>query len=536
MVNVLLNISYIASVCTLFYSIAWLLIKGNKNKITYSFISCQVCIILWCTSQILMSFAKTTNQLFATYIVCYAGITFLGATWLLFSLFYCEINLSKKYWAFLYLVPIINFLVLITNNYNHLFYNKFGIEGIIYGPFFYVNVFYTYACVTIGAIFIYISFKKNVMSNTQVFSLLLAVLIPLTINVLYITGYINSSFDITPPAFSLSSILMLYATYRYNFLNVNAIAFEKAFMEISEGIIIYNKSKKITYSNKTVRSFIPCWDKVDKIYEYITQFDANFKNNNTDSFVETTIQVGVKNINIKQYNNFDKRDNLIATTLMFSDVSKYYELLRRTKELAISTNELAIEKERNTIAQTVHDTTGHTLTKIQSLTKLATIEYSNNQPDHIEEYLSEASKLARDGIKELRYSINNLKQQISYELISVAISQLADSIKGLTIDVCIQGEDSKKYSHLAMVIYESVREAITNCLKYADATKMDIIIKFRENELSVYVFDNGKGCNCIVDGNGITGIKKRIASVGGTVNVASSEENGFQITIKVPVE
>ena len=72
-------------------------------------------------------------------------------------------------------------------------------------------------------------------------------------------------------------------------------------------------------------------------------------------------------------------------------------------------------------------------------------------------------------------------------------------------------------------------------MKYANCTHMDVIIKFHEESIDMYVFDNGEGCEVISSGNGITGIKNRINALGGTVNVMSQKGEGFRIVIKIPV-
>ena len=78
----------------------------------------------------------------------------------------------------------------------------------------------------------------------------------------------------------------------------------------------------------------------------------------------------------------------------------------------------------------------------------------------------------------------------------------------------IQGEDRQEYSHLSPVVYDCLREAITNCHKYAHATHMDVILKFGADSLSLYMFDNGKGCLHIEEGNGIRGIRQRTEQAG----------------------
>ena len=83
-------------------------------------------------------------------------------------------------------------------------------------------------------------------------------------------------------------------------------------------------------------------------------------------------------IRVKQYVRKEKNGNLAAGTFLLTDVGEYYERLRQSRELAVSAQRLAIEQERNRIAQEVHDTTGHTLTMIQSLLRLARVEWEKN--------------------------------------------------------------------------------------------------------------------------------------------------------------
>ncbi len=537
MLTIVLNLTYGISVIVLLYSMIWLLVMGNKNNVTYTFIISQLLIVLWCSSQLLSYLAHTRGQLFFSYGVGYLGICFIGATWLLFSLYCSEIIVKKAFVIGIYIIPCIHFIALMTNSWHHLFYKFFDLEKIVYGPLFYTDVIYTYLCVAVSLYIIYKSFIRNKEKIAMGWYIFGAVLIPVSLNSLYLTNVIDTNFDTTPLAFSVSSILMLLVTYKYNFLNVNSIAFDRAFVDVSEGVLIYNKVGKITYINKAVERFfaISSKDSIWTFYHWIREYDDRIEEETTSIMYENLIEVDGKTYNIKRYNHFDKKDKIVATTLMFTDMSKYYELLNRTKELAVSNQQLAIEKERNRIAQEVHDTIGHTLTMIQSLTKLTLIECEKKETKNLINYLTQAQQLSSDGIKELRCSINNMKQERGYELVSQGIYQLAESIKSIEVEVCIHGEDGEKYSHLSGIIYESLREAITNAMKYANCTHMDVIIKFHEESIDMYVFDNGEGCEVISSGNGITGIKNRINALGGTVNVMSQKGEGFRIVIKIPV-
>ena len=64
---------------------------------------------------------------------------------------------------------------------------------------------------------------------------------------------------------------------------------------------------------------------------------------------------------------------------------------------------------------------------------------------------------------------------------------------------------------------------------------MDVILKFMEGSLGLYIFDNGRGCGEIREGNGIRGIRERVEKNGGQVRFLSAPGEGFQISLRFPV-
>ena len=224
----------------------------------------------------------------------------------------------------------------------------------------------------------------------------------------------------------------------------------------------------------------------------------------------------------------------ISIVLIMLAVWKY-RFMNLRKELAITNEKLLLERERNRIAQQVHDTAGHTLTMIQSYMKLAEVATDQEKLGEVKTYLAEARTLTGQGIRELRESINMLRQSAEYELVTQGIMQLAGQVKEIPVEVTVQGEDSERYSHLSKPIYDTVRECITNTLKYAGATKMDIIIRFRKNSVEVMVADNGAGCDGVDENNGIRGIRERIREAGGTVSFTTAKGEGFLTRVRIPV-
>lgn len=546
MLDIALRTAYLSAIGLSLYTSGWLLMKADKNKTTGALAACQLLIIIWCIPQLFSALPMTKGMKYLAYGISYVGISFIGPAWLEFAFLYSRRKLGHLFESCLFGISAVNYSVLLTNEYHHLFYIQFDVSQVRYGPFFYIHMVYTYACVLGGMAVVLMTFKKNRVAFSHIAVILLAAAAPLCFNLLYMTGLVRAGFDLTPPAFSLTSILMLLAVFRYDFLDVNTMAFDKIFDSISEGVIVYNRRGKITYSNGAAGEWFGV-QAGDEIGGVRTLLDENgVRLDQQDQVFTLHDGSGNRKLEVRQYIYKDKKGDMIAGTIMFTDVGRYYQLLEQGRELSVSNQKLAIEQERNRIAQEVHDTAGHTLTMINSLLKLIRIEYTavmkgktvqggnREKAGHIEEYLAQAQELAGSGIRELRCSINNLRQSASYGLITQGVYQLAGSVREFEVEVEIQGEDRQEYSHLSPVVYECLREAVTNCLKYAGATHMDLILKFADGCLNVYVFDNGKGCKDITAGNGIRGIRQRVEEAGGTVRFISEDGEGFQMYIRLP--
>ncbi len=224
----------------------------------------------------------------------------------------------------------------------------------------------------------------------------------------------------------------------------------------------------------------------------------------------------------------------IAVFLVYRATFKY-RFLDLERQLQITNEKLLLETERNRIAQQVHDTAGHTLTMIQSYMKLAENSVENDNKGEALEYIQGARKLTTKGIRELRESINMLREESEYALITQGVMHLANQVKDINVEVTVKGEDSEKYSHLTKVVYDSVRESITNSLKYSQAQKLDIILTFKEKSIQLMIVDDGVGCAAIDENNGIQGIRERVEKANGTVRFVTAPNQGFLTRVELPI-
>jgi len=538
MINILIRILYLAAIGFSVYTSGWLLLKANRNGTTGALAACQLLVIIWCVPPLFAAIPATKGMKYLAYSISYVGISFIGPAWLEFSFRYCAKQIGWPGRALLFGISALNYAMFLCNDSLHLFYREFTMEQVVYGPVFYFHMLYTYLCVISGIAVVMSEFVRKRVTALPLVLISLSAAIPLAFNLLYLSRAVESNFDLTPPVFSLSSLLMLLAVFRYDFLDINAMAFGQIFASISEGVIIYNRRGRITYCNQAAAR----WMRIAEgdFFETLKQQVAQ---------PELSLEDGTR-LRVRQYINQDRNGHRTAGTVILTDVTEYYELLRKNGELEQFRMNLAVEQERNRIAQEVHDTTGHTLTMIQSLLRLMRAETEaarekmdekplpeNPQPSEspMYQYLAQAQDLAAGGIRELRCAINEMRRGGSAMTVTQGIRQLAAGVHEMEMEVEIQGEDSEDYTSLAPVVYACFREAITNALKYAGASRMDVIVKFDPARLSLYIFDNGQGCADIQENNGLRGIRERALAFGGTVRVMSAEGEGFQIVLELPV-
>lgn len=547
MFDILLNITYLAAIALSLYSVIWLLLKADRNRTVCAFIACQLFIVIWCVPQLFLGFVGSREGLYTAYAVSYVGICFIGPAWLVFALWYGEKRLPRWGMVLVWALPAVLYAVLLTNEVHHLFYREFEVGNVVYGPVFLLHVVFTYACVVAGMAAVAGNFRKYKVRALHIAMILVSAAVPLLFNLLHISGAVRTGFDLTPPAFSVSSLIMLLAVYRYDFLDVNSLAFGQILAELPEAVLVYNERSRITCANAAAQAWfgVKKGDEMERFEAAVsgmerleegTEGRAEEGRIPPEAEKRLLVKSGDRRLEIRRQTSLDRSGRFQAGTVLAADVSRYYELLDRERELAVQGGRLAIEQERNRIAQEVHDTTGHTLTMINSLLKLVRIGGKDGDEAELNAYLLQAEELAAGGIRELRCSINNLRAMTSGGLVSQGVRQLAESIREFQVEVTVQGADSPRYSPLSPVVLQCFKEALTNCMKYAGATHVDAILKFSGDSLTFYIFDNGRGCGQIRRGNGLEGIYRRVEAAGGQVRVASEEGAGFRITIRLPVE
>lgn len=227
---------------------------------------------------------------------------------------------------------------------------------------------------------------------------------------------------------------------------------------------------------------------------------------------------------------------------------KEEQLSKKNAQLIVARDEqiyAAQLAERNRIAREIHDNVGHMLSRailqMGALLSIYKDEPIHGQLEGVRETLDGAMNNIRSSVHDLHDESIDVKAQI----ISMA-KPLEEKYKvNLDIDINEDMERQIKY-----VIIGVVKEAISNIMKYSLNTNVDIKLIWHPSMYQLIIHDynsvsenDKKGMMAVSADNskyiqagtgmGLEGIRNRVESVGGIVNIMDND--GFKIFITIPI-
>ncbi|WP_433773275.1 sensor histidine kinase [Bacillus wiedmannii] len=219
---------------------------------------------------------------------------------------------------------------------------------------------------------------------------------------------------------------------------------------------------------------------------------------------------------------------------MRKDMQRLTKSLHENKEYIRQSEYTFKLEERNRLSQEIHDKIGHSMTgaliQMEAAKRLMEIDKEKSA-----ELLQNAIHISKDGIESIRVTLKNMKpptEQIGIHRMKLFIEEFAGK-HDVNIPFVYKGNLDMISPIQWKIIGENVTEALTNAMKYADATVISIDIHVLNKVVKVQVKDNGKGAVLVKKGLGIMGMEERTASVNGKIIVDGT--SGFSVTMLLPM-
>jgi two-component system NarL family sensor kinase len=221
--------------------------------------------------------------------------------------------------------------------------------------------------------------------------------------------------------------------------------------------------------------------------------------------------------------------------IYFKDI----ERLKTSHENALLHSQLEIQEQTfQNISREIHDNIGQKLTLAKLHLNTLNYNYSEktilqvaDSVNMISEAINDLSDISRSMSSEIILS-NGLIKALEFESAQLEKSGL------YTIRVNTTGSTVFLNSNTELVLFRIAQEALSNIIKHAQATKINIHLNYAISLFTLEITDNGKGFNKenILPGTGLQNIKKRAAMLNGSIKVNSVQDTGTRIKIEVPLK
>ncbi len=227
-----------------------------------------------------------------------------------------------------------------------------------------------------------------------------------------------------------------------------------------------------------------------------------------------------------------------------AEVLSPYEMANRGFQEAVAAlrrmNE-TLEEEIKRIAYAVHDEAGQLLVAVH----LALSNLERQSPAQLKNDFESVNTMLKQVETQLRQYSHELRPTILDDLGLVpALHFLASAISARSaLPIRISAPVKARLAPaVEIALYRVLQEALNNVVKHAHATSVSIDIVHQSNLLVCKVQDDGIGFNPALaqkagrrTGLGLTSMRERVNSVGGTLDFDSSSGRGTSIVIRVPI-
>ncbi|MFE9634443.1 sensor histidine kinase [Streptomyces sp. NPDC006463] len=199
--------------------------------------------------------------------------------------------------------------------------------------------------------------------------------------------------------------------------------------------------------------------------------------------------------------------------------------------------EQAAARERARIAREMHDILSHAVSIMIVQAEAGPVAV-RRAPARAEAAFEAIAETGRDAMAQLRTMLGVLRTQEAAPRAPQpgigALPALLDRVRasGVRVSYGRTGEVRELPAALEATVHRVVQEALTNVVKHAGASAVEVALEYGARALTVRVTDDGRGPGPSSGGHGLIGIRERAAAHGGTAEAGPGPEGqGFSVRV-----
>jgi signal transduction histidine kinase len=153
--------------------------------------------------------------------------------------------------------------------------------------------------------------------------------------------------------------------------------------------------------------------------------------------------------------------------------------------------------------------------------------------------MNKAQELTQKGLARVRESVAALRESpVSNRPLGEAIVSLVKEAEssGIVAEFEITGDPQALENKVALALYRAAQEGLTNLRRHARASRVDVRLDYRQDEVCLEVRDNGVGAAQTAGGFGLLGIRERMQLLGGMLEIDTGVGQGFRLAASVPLQ
>ncbi|MFH8377225.1 sensor histidine kinase [Streptomyces cyaneofuscatus] len=221
--------------------------------------------------------------------------------------------------------------------------------------------------------------------------------------------------------------------------------------------------------------------------------------------------------------------------------------LRQTEQRALDAErtkeETALRRageERLRIARELHDSLTHSISIVKLQASVA-VHLAHKRGAEADPALLAIQEAGGEAMRELRATLEILRADGPEEPPATGLARIGELAErartaGIALSVSIEGDERPLPADIDRTAYRIVQEALTNVARHGDRARTAVRLGYTEQALTVAVVDEGPcpaGAD-ITPGTGLTGMRERVAALGGTLTTGPRTGGGFSVHAELP--
>jgi signal transduction histidine kinase len=221
-------------------------------------------------------------------------------------------------------------------------------------------------------------------------------------------------------------------------------------------------------------------------------------------------------------------------------LTELQETHRQLQLYTAQAEELAVLEDRNRLARNLHDSVSQTIFSMRLTAEAARLLVEQDQAEAIEQ-LVRLQELSESALAAMRALIHELRPTaIAEQGLIPALRRLLTLLErqyGLSTAFNVTGEPDLS-DEQAEQIYRIVQEGLNNVVKHARTDRAAVTARFEKERLVLKIEDRGRGFDSEriagkSESIGLSSMRERVESLGGTLKIDSSPGQGTRITVEV---